>query len=353
MHVAHVCRSGWPAIGGIESAVQGLAAALVRRGHDATVVTLDRAPDGARLHPAVHQGVVYRRLARVGPRRFPFAQGLTPHLRDADIVHVHGIDGLVHQVARVEPAARVGLSTHGGFFHTPRHRWLKWAVWRAVTCPTLRGLDAVWFSSAADAERFGSDVAGRVVPNGIDGARYAGPDRRPCVDRWAVLGRVVPHKGLADLLEVLRRQRDPVPELDVIGPIDEAGRAWLQQGSEGLSTRIRVWGSRSVRFVAARLARAAWVVFPSRYEGFGLAALEVMAAGVPAIVADIPALGDAVARGGGQRVDFRDPTRAASALDAIRALGVAEAIGEQARVAALRADWGVRVEGFLQAYEAA
>ncbi|MEM6929928.1 MAG: glycosyltransferase, partial [Myxococcota bacterium] len=214
-------------------------------------------------------------------------------------------------------------------------------------------LDAVWFSSTADADRFGKDVPGRVVPNGIDSERYAGPDRRPRVDRWAVLGRVVPHKGVADLLAALRRQRDPVSELDVLGPIDEADRRWLHRASEGLQTRIRVWGARSVRFVAERLALAAWAVFPSRYEGFGLAALEAMAAAVPVIVADVPALRDAVAHGGGRLVDFRDPDHAAGALDAIRDLGPAMVIGEQARVSARRADWAVRVDGFLEAYEAA
>jgi alpha-1,3-rhamnosyl/mannosyltransferase len=42
----------------------------------------------------------------------------------------------------------------------------------------------------------------------------------------------------------------------------------------------------------ALMAHAALVVVPSRYEGFGLPALEAMAAGTPVVVADIPALAE-------------------------------------------------------------
>ncbi len=316
------------------------------------MVTLDRGPDGSRLHPAVRDGVAYIRLPRIGPRRYPFARGLVAALPRADVVHVHGIDGLADQVAMARPRALTGLSTHGGYFHTERGRWLKRRLWKAVTRRTLRCFDAVWFSSGADAERFGADVVGAVVPNGIDAARFASDRRRPSRDRWVVLGRVVPHKGLDDLFAAIRHQRDPVPELDVIGPVAPAERARVERAARGLPTRVRLWGTRPAEFVRERLATASWSVFPSRYEGFGLAALEAMGAGVPALVADVPALRDAVSRGGGRRIDFRHPRRAASALDAVRDLGIGDGLGDEARRVASDADWSVRVEGFLAAYGA-
>jgi len=351
LHVLHVCRSGWPAIGGLESAVQGLARALVRRGHRATVVTLARGPTGERLPDGRCEGVTYRRVPRLGHARYPFARGLIGALRGADIVHVHGIDGLADQIALGGPGVPVGLSTHGGYFHTPHADVLKRVWWRAVTCRTLRRLDAVWFSSRADAERFGA-LGGRVVENGVDADRYAGRGRAPSRDRWVVLGRVVPHKGLGDLLRAMARQRDPVPVLDVIGPATTAARAAVARAARGLPTEVRVWGARSAAFVRDRLAGAAWAVFPSRYEGFGMAALEVMGAGVPALVADIPALREAVRDGGGCALDFRAPGRAAVVLDGIRATSDDPRRSAEAVRVARAADWDVRVEGFLDAYRA-
>ncbi|MEN0063516.1 MAG: glycosyltransferase family 4 protein [Myxococcota bacterium] len=347
MHVVHVCRSGWPAIGGLESAVHGLAKALVGRGHRATVVTLDRDRNGQRLHPAFHEGVAYRRVRRRGPRRYPWARGLRQAVEDADLVHVHGIDGLADQLAHRSKGPPIGLSTHGGYFHTPFATVLKRGWWRCVTRRTLARLDAVWFTSKADATRF-ADVAGRIVPNGIEAARFRGP-RRPDRDRWVVLGRVVPHKGVADLLDALRHQSDPVPHLELIGPVSEADRRTLHAASG--PTRVHCWGTRSVAFVRSRLARAAWAVFPSRYEGFGLAALEAMAAGVPTIVANIPALREAVTEGvTGRIADFGKPGSAARVLDACRHSD-GEALGRAGAAVAQRADWSQRVEGFLAAYQ--
>jgi alpha-1,3-rhamnosyl/mannosyltransferase len=52
--------------------------------------------------------------------------------------------------------------------------------------------------------------------------------------------------------------------------------------------------------VAALLSRATGLVYPSRYEGFGLPVVEAMAAGTPALVSDIPVMreiaGDAAVR---------------------------------------------------------
>lgn len=349
MHVVHVCRSGWPALGGLESAVHGLARALVVRGHRASVVTLSRDGQGQRLHEATHEGVRYVRRPALGPRRYPFARGLRQATREADVIHVHGIDGLADQLAWGPAGPPVGLSTHGGYFHTDWAHGLKRRWWRLVTRRTLRRLGAVWFTSTADAVRLGAGVVGDVVPNGIDAARFAG-DRAPRSDRWVVLGRVVPHKGLGDLFEALRHQVDPVPELDVIGPLADADRTDWQKRAAPVPTRVRFWGARPRSFVRERLASAAWAVFPSRYEGFGMAALEAMAAGVPTVVADVPALREAVVPDEtGLRADFSDPRAAARVLDRARRTD-GQAIAAAGQRAARAADWTVRVDGFLAAY---
>ena len=119
--VVHVCRSGFPAVGGLERSVHGLARAQQNAGYDVHVVTLDRDASGVRLHPCVHQGVRYQRLRRWGPASYPFAAGLLSAVHGADLVHVHGIDGLadVLVLRRRHHGVPVGISTHGGLFPHP------------------------------------------------------------------------------------------------------------------------------------------------------------------------------------------------------------------------------------------
>jgi glycosyltransferase involved in cell wall biosynthesis len=65
----------------------------------------------------------------------------------------------------------------------------------------------------------------------------------------------------------------------------------------------------------AMLGSAALAAFPSRGEGFGIALLEAMAAGVPVLANRIPAhewlLGETLA---GQVIDFGDPDAAAASI---------------------------------------
>ena len=59
--IVHVCRTGWPVVGGMETAIHGLARAQVAAGHRVEVVTLQYALDDGRGLPHVdHDGVRYR-----------------------------------------------------------------------------------------------------------------------------------------------------------------------------------------------------------------------------------------------------------------------------------------------------
>jgi len=301
------------------------------------------------------------RLRRRGPRRYPFASGLTRQILGADIVHVHGLDGLADLAVatRLVHRARVGVSTHGGFFHTRRTPRLKEVWLRTVTRHTLQRADAVWFTSAGDEERLrAAAISGTVIENGVDVDRFADLARRPRTGRWLVLGRIAVHKGLDDLIDALAivARKDPQPfTVDVVGRAD-SGRAM-----EDLQVRIAAWGLQDrlhfhgeVDHAALRwlLGRAELALFPSRYEGFGLAVVEVMAAGVPVVVNAIPAFERLVRPDvEGYRVDFGDPATAAERLVALRQRDHAP-VAAAAREKAERYRWGAKVLEWETAYRA-
>lgn len=243
---------------------------------------------------------------------------------DADLVHVHGVDGLADQLVHAPGGPPVGVSTHGGYFHTRRQAPIK-RVWvRTVTRATFRRAGAVWYTSESDRRLFaGAGRAGPVIPNGIDLAPFRTVVRRPEAGRWLVLGRVDVHKGVDDLCDAVARwmaERPPL-RIEVVGPFaSRAVQRRLVQRVErlGLSGVIHFRGRRSLPEVLDHLGRAELALFPSRREGFGIAAIEAMAAGVPVVVSHADAFRGHIEAGAAHAVDFHRPDRAAAELARLR-----------------------------------
>ncbi len=140
-----------------------------------------------------------------------------------------------------------------------------------------------------------------VIPNGIDADAYA-PDaelRRRFRRQWAIpesevllafVGRLDPQKGIYTLLATISHLGARGNPASVViagdGPKRFIVENFIAHGEGGRSTR---WVG-FVSDVRSVLAAADIFVMPSRWEGFGLAAAEAMAAGLPVIASDLPPL---------------------------------------------------------------
>src|SRR5690606_1856121 len=153
-------------------------------------------------------------------------------------------------------------------------------------------------------------VTAGLVHNGVDVRRYgqASPDlaaslraRVGAADRPLLLsvGGIEPRKGsdtLVAAVAALGRDRDPAPVLAVVGGHSfQDHRAYRDRviaplGPLGLELGRDVveLGTVPQEEMAARYAAADLLAFPSVPEGFGLAALEAMAAGLPVVTSDLP-----------------------------------------------------------------
>ncbi|MFB9904762.1 glycosyltransferase family 4 protein [Allokutzneria oryzae] len=165
------------------------------------------------------------------------------------------------------------------------------------------------------------------------------------------VGTVEPRKGLDVLVKALAEEGAPEMPLLVAGARGWGGVDLAALGrAAGLDAgRVRHLGAVSDADLGVLLHGAAALVAPSQAEGFGLPVLEAMAAGVPVVHSDAPALVE-VAGGAGITVRRGDPGALARALRTVvsdpgRATAMAEAGRLRAReyswANAARLAWGV------------
>lgn len=188
-----------------------------------------------------------------------------------------------------------------------------------------------------------------VTPLGVDAADAGGPhpDERPTV---LFVGKRGYYKDFAVLAAALRELPDARLVLVGGGPLTAEERGALAAaGLDGRSTH----STPDDAGLREQYRSATLLVFPSRYEGFGLPALEALSAGCPAVLADTPALrevagdaaayfpaGDAQALAGVLRALLGDPARRGAMADA-------------GRLRAARFTWRRTAELTAEAYRAA
>ena len=180
------------------------------------------------------------------------------------------------------------------------------------------------------AERYGLAPERIVVtPNGVDPA--FSPDGPVRGDRTELLfvGAIQPRKDPVTALEALALLDDTV-RLLFVGPEKHGGDDVRAAVSRlGLRTRVEFLGRVGKDDLAALYRGAACLVFPSRYEGFGLPVLEAMACGTPVVATRAGALPE-IAGDAAVLVEPRDPQALAS--------GIAEALANRASLVAAGLD---------------
>jgi glycosyltransferase involved in cell wall biosynthesis len=216
--------------------------------------------------------------------------------------------------------------------------------------PLLR-LGHVWIAASSDADRtlllgdapYLASLT-TTIPNAIPLERLLSLDRDPIPGRVVSIGRMAPNKALTDLVRALARVHDVEWSLLLAGERDPEELAHITAETDRLMVRDRVtfvfgFGDEELPRL---LSSAALAAFPSKGEGFGIALLEAMAAGVPVLARRIPAhellLGDDLADG---LVDFSDPDAAADAISGLLTADRDELAGLSTRLRARAADFGI------------
>jgi glycosyltransferase-like protein len=274
-----------------------LAEALARAGQDVTVWTLGRGGDTAfyrRVDPAVTvQAVPFSAVdgESVGARILRSIDVLRDAFHgsaDAGYHIVHAQDCI--SANAVEHCVRT--VHHLDSFTTPE---LVRCHDRAITRPYAH----ICVSAAVAREvRDGWGLRPTVIPNGVDWQRFSTADGTRWRQRFGryvlAVGGIEPRKGSLDLLEAyaqLGRSQSPLVFAGGETLFDYRGyRATFEARARELGVTPVMLGTVDDADMPDLVAGAAILPFLSVKEGFGLAAMEALAAGVPVVARDLPVL---------------------------------------------------------------
>ena len=364
LRIVHVVRQFSPSVGGLETVVARLASLQRERfGHDARVVTLDRVfrQPGPRL--AAHDvvgGVPVTRLAWRGSPRYPLCPQVLGALRDADLVHVHAIDFFFDWLAltRWLHGRPLVASTHGGFFHTAYASSLKRLWFDTVTRASSLAYRRIFATSDNDGDVFRRIAGDRVVvvENGADLDRQRDAASRDTVPTLLFFGRWSTNKGIDRLLSLFAALKaiDPSWRLIVAGRPFDLTRADLARSAArlGIDASVEFHESPSDAELRALMKRASYFACLSSHEGFGIAAIEAMSAGLVPLLSDIPPFRKIVEQSGCGLVVPTPPVDAARAIHRLHETlrGTGNVQRAQGMRFAQRYDWGTVVERFDQQY---
>jgi len=133
-----------------------------------------------------------------------------------------------------------------------------------------------------------------VVYNGVDSAWMTARSpvtRGGAPSYFLAVGNIKPHKNLRLLCRAFARIADKCDaDLVLAGKYDgfRSGKISAEMPADMCPGRIRCLGEVEQKALIDLAAGAQALIFPSRYEGFGLPPLEALAAGIPVVASDIP-----------------------------------------------------------------
>jgi len=308
-NVTHVVRQYLPSIGGMEEVVRNIAMHQARSGHSkARIITLDRLfrNSGERL-PEREEigGIEVIRLPYYGSSRYPVCPRILRHLDNADVVHVHGVDFFYDYLAATKWLHKrpLVLSTHGGFFHTNFASSAKKTWFKTITRMSSQAYNQVVATSANDGKIFSRIMNApklQVIENGVDVEKYADQSSPTLQPTLVYFGRWSANKGLLATLNLFDRlhARDERWHLIIAGREYDHTLAELQSrvGAMSLQNHVQLAANPSDAELRKLIQQASYFICLSEHEGFGIAPIEGMSAGLTPVLSDIPPFAQLVDR---------------------------------------------------------
>ena len=354
MKVLHVVPYASSLYGGPPAVVALMANTLASLGVEVDIVTTT-AHGNAELdvptgQPIIKNGVRYFYFTRQGPKFWMFSWSLRcwlyRHVRDYDLVHVHGL--FAYTTLPACAAARhfgkpYVITAHGMLdpWCLSHKWWKKLPYYSLLERRNLQRASAVHVTSSFELSgmaKLGFAAKTHVIPLSVEVPdRPARNPRDEHVLRLLFFSRLDPIKGLPTLLQALALLRARSGMAVVLKIAGQGCGEYLSE-LQAMVKRLKI--SDNVRFVgflqgeakSQVLAEADVFVLPSYHENFSLSTAEAMAAGLPVIVSDQVGLAEEISEAAaGIVVPIDSPAALADAIEKFGSVKYRQIAGENGR----------------------
>lgn len=302
MIIAHVVRQYYPSVGGFEEVVRNLAKHQLAAGHTPYIITLNRyfkALNDTLPSNEIIDGIQVIRIPFTGSTKYPIAPSVLKHITQADVVHVHAIDFFYDFLAITKLIHRKKLvaSTHGGFFHTGYASTFKKIFFNTVTRFSSLFYKKVIASSENDGETFKTIVSANkliTIENGVDIEKLHVENKTEFPPALLYFGRWSENKGIYEALALFAKLCEQDKDNDWRFIL--AGRPYdltledIQNKIEKLNiqNKVAIHVNPTIEQLKALTLKATYFLSLSKFEGFGIAPIEAMSAGLTPVLSNIP-----------------------------------------------------------------
>ena len=364
IRIGMVCPYGWDTPGGVQSHIRDLAEHLIEEGHYVSVLTPISYDSVKHEDYVVNAGKpisipVNGSVARVlfGPIASSRAKQWIAS-GDFDLLHLH--EPAIPSLSLLACSAAEGPLV--GTFHvsTPKKKAI-YAI-GPILEPIVEKLNArIAVSELARStlkDHFDTDAV--VIPNGIDGQKYANAKVNSEYSNGHTVGFIgrieEPRKGLQVLIDSLSIVARFIPDVQflVAGPGDS--NEFTKKLNPQLKSRIKFLGLLSNEEKERFLKSIQIYVAPNTgSESFGIILTEALSAGTAVVASDIPAFKAVLENGeAGELFKNEDSADLAKVLVALlRDDDKRKRLGENGRLSAQKYDWQVVAEQIENVYEMA
>ena len=364
IRIGMVCPYGWDTPGGVQSHIRDLAEHLIEEGHYVSVLTPISDDSVKHEDYVVNAGKpisipVNGSVARVlfGPIASSRAKQWIAS-GDFDLLHLH--EPAIPSLSLLACSAAEGPLV--GTFHvsTPKKKAI-YAI-GPILEPIVEKLNArIAVSELARStlkDHFDTDAV--VIPNGIDGQKYANAKVNSEYSNGHTVGFIgrieEPRKGLQVLVDSLSIVARFIPDVQflVAGPGDS--NEFTKKLNPQLKSRIKFLGLLSNEEKESFLKSIQIYVAPNTgSESFGIILTEALSAGTAVVASDIPAFKAVLENGeAGELFKNEDSADLAKVLVALlRDDDKRKRLGENGRLSAQKYDWQVVAEQIENVYEMA
>ena len=353
MKILHFTNSYYPAIGGIENVVENLCVELQKKGHQSDVLTLNKSQGGKFEQHATYKGSKIIRLPFLDLKYYKLSSAPFSLIKNYDLIHIHSLGFFSDLLLLTKPIhkKRIIVSTHGGFFHTQNIAGAKKFYFNTLERLLLKNADKIIADSKQDLAKF-NEINKNIIriDNGFSAPEPAGQKEK---NTFLFVGRLSNNKGLENLINVFSKLKFEY-KLWIIGKDFDNLRPALQKQIKtlGLEKKIDLLGPVKEKELYKYYSKAEYFVSASKYEGFGITAIEAMHFGCFCILNNIPTFKEFTSNKRGKIINYAKTEKASKEIEKIVRQGGKEknATLKKAKEYSKKFLWKNKINEFLKVY---